>query len=270
MSKPTSHTAPAARWARTALAGCLVAVVAACAGTGGDGEPAGELTEYQAVYLGLGEAGLEAVIDREILTSQQADVAACMAGGGFEYSPLPPESFAAIFDGPPRTSAEFAERFGFLIATQPAIDVGEGASVQMNQEYREALTVSAQRRYDERLAACEESAAPTFRGQQLDHLSREIQDMIARAKASNEWNAANAVWVECVEQLGIDGSSLDDLVLSLTRDYHGLLGQGAANQSVSAEIERFRAREIQIATTTWPCNAEYWSAYRTIVAAYRQ
>lgn len=130
---------------QTALAGCLVAIVAACSGIDGDTEPTDELTDYQAVYLGLGEDGLEAAIDRDILTSQQADVAACMAGGGFEYSPLPPESFAAVFDGPPRTSAEFAEGFGFFIATQPEIEIQIAtATWPCNAEYwRDYRTIVA-------------------------------------------------------------------------------------------------------------------------------
>ncbi len=249
---------------RYVLFAAVLSCLGCCSGPNGDSDSS-ELTDFEASYIGVGDAGLEARIQREIFESEQLHISKCMQASGFEYVPTAPDATVTIFDGPSRVSREFAEKYGFLISTQPALDPLSDPSIQANLEIRDSLSPAALASYNETLLECETSAQPEYGGEPVAVLSERVVDKIAEVKASRAWNEINADWVDCVAELGIEAQSHDDLVLSLWDDFSRIEVNDDGGLA-AAEVQEFTRRELQLASLTWKCNSEYFDRYQQLLA----
>jgi len=268
-----------------AAAALLVASLTACS-AGADGaklDPADSPldTYLQALYGGY---------DQETFTAQQVlveeQVAACMAGEGFEYIPVDQSQYLADVwgEGWQPDSEEWVAQYGWGIVNVPgqAEVAGEqevDTSVDPNQEYVTALSPSEQTAYYETLygvAPSEDDAESEYNWEEAGCYGSAQQEVQGTDPFSDEKNTAltesmnslyegvqndprivraHAQWASCMADAGFSGLTTAQAAQeSFQEELYGYYE--SATDGVTPDdpkLKEFGAREIEIALADLTC-----------------
>ena len=236
-----------------ALATIFACVLGTLGCTGEDGatdEPTG-LSVFERSQLGIASADEEASVVLQAERDRMTQVQDCMTEAGFEYVQPDPRSVVATYDGPDRSSAEFAEQYGFGMSTSlPAVlGLASDPAVQANESYRLGLGSSAQERFDEALASCESSADASTPAE-LVTATNQFNQTMERVRSSDGFLHANERWRECAAAAGYDATTIDEFVLDFAR-------RAAEVSADSTALTNVQADEITAAKATLNCTADY-------------
>jgi hypothetical protein len=219
---------------------------------------------YERVLLGDASAREAAQVQVAIETRRLDFVVGCMSERGFTFFAPPPASVVQLYDGPERSSIEYARTFGFGVSTNPppAAPAGE-ASDDRNVQYLEGLSPQGQAAYGTAAADCEaRSADLATTSPELAAVQARFDRLTGQLRASEGYSRLVETWRECVSAKGFQADDLDSMIDSFARRSAEVRASGDASM-----VESLRQEEISAAVSTFECNDEFTAGYH---AAYEQ
>lgn len=240
----------------------LASVGVSCAS--GSASKADVVPLYERVLLGDASAREATEVQVAIETGRLNFVVQCMSDRGFMFFAPPPASVVQLYDGPERSSIEYARAFGFGVSTNPppAAPAG-GASDDRNVQYLDGLSAQGQAAYGTAAADCEaRSADLATTSPELAAVQTRFDRLTGRLRASNLYSRLVSTWRECVSAKGFRADDLDSMIDSFAR--RSAEARASADASM---VESLRQEEISTAVSTFQCNDEFTAGYH---AAYEQ
>jgi len=266
---------------RIPLAAVVVALLAACTAAPPDERTAAEVLwgPLQRLYLDVKEGS------EEDFTAQvneiEEQIAACMAGLGFEYVPAPSNyaRFGAeqLLEGPLPGSEEYAQEYGYGMVRvassevsgteDPNEEIRAGLSSETLAEYEIALfgDYSLWENHDEppppEMGGCQREATVALWSGEIDPFEDEIQAELTRIDSElvprdERVTALDTKWAACMADAGYPGHqdprTTRDGMWELYLEHGG--GEGTVGSDGMTDSERtFLEIEIPQAVADWQC-----------------
>ncbi|KJQ54826.1 hypothetical protein [Microbacterium sp. SA39] len=252
-------------------ASVLVLALAGCSGTRSDAEldyKDSPLSKYLEAAWG-GDLSPEEQQKEFAETQRKVEkvVAECMAGEGFEYTPVNADGSAAVGEADvvwEPDKREWVEKFGYGMVVSPFTEsTEEDAPADPNEEYVESLSDSEEAayyevlygpvpdedavdaetyEYDWKTSGCQGKAQHEVQGEdpwqggEFAGLLTKMQELWSESQDSPEMAALNKKWAACMTDAGEPGFTAQaDAVQSILDEQNALMEAAAPGESGDAE-----------------------------------
>lgn len=207
-----------------------------------------EVGLVERVVLGTASNAEEREVALQASREKNALIDTCMKDTGFQWYVPDPSTGLGLYSGPDRSLREFAEKFGFGVSTTFPTDLSgvRDPATKKNADYQASLSRSAQAKYSAAFGTCEADAAQDTSGG-VALATKLINDRFERIQTTDEFRNEVAAWRSCANRVGVEASSLNDLIASFVPR----ITAGVENPEI------VQADERRVASLTFQCNQDY-------------